>query len=152
EFTARYTIEDTIPGVEVVFADKNQSVLKICGEGREIRALIEEKGDEYRQGGAKAAPEWREFSSGMPGGVKDEPRACRTLNMSSTAPKDAAVIRHNPFGQPAQSDGALFYAKYGEDRGIWKTEPGMDPVKIVSGNYNGPVITPDGKWLVAIKS
>src|SRR5262249_36362162 len=62
EFTARYTIEDTIPGVEVVFADKNQSVLKICGEGREIRALIEEKGDEYRQGGAKAAPEWREFS------------------------------------------------------------------------------------------
>jgi len=151
EFTARYTIEDTIPGVEVVFADKNQSVLKICGEGWEIRALIEEKGADYRQGGAKAAPEWREFSSGMPGGVKDEPPACRTLNMSSSAPKNATVIRHNPFGLPAQSDGALFYAKYGDRRSIWKIEPGMEPVEIVSGIYNDPVITPDGKWLVAIK-
>ncbi|HKE04449.1 MAG TPA: HEAT repeat domain-containing protein [Blastocatellia bacterium] len=151
-FTVRYTIEDKISGVEVIYADKRQSVLRVCAEGGEIRALIEEKGAEYRQGGATATPEWREFSSGKPGEVKDEPSACRALNTSSTAPKDAAVIRHNPFGQPAQSDGALFYAKYGEDRGIWKTEPGMDPVKIVSGNYNGPVITPDGKWLVAIKS
>src|SRR5262249_49737968 len=136
EFTARYTIEDKIPGVEVVFADKNQSVLKICGEGSEIRALIEEKGDEYRQGGAKATPEWHEFSSGKPGGVKDEPLACRASNMSPSAPKNATLIRHNPFGQPAQPDEALFYARGGEDPSIWKVEPGTEPVKIVNGSYN----------------
>src|SRR5262245_42172128 len=148
EFTVRYNIEDKIHGVEVVFADKNQYAWRVCAEGGEIRALIQENGAEYRQGAANSAPEWRDFSSGKPGAVRDEPSACRTLNMSSSAPKYATVIR---VGRPAQSDGSLFYATHGADGGIWKVEPGMGPVKIVSGDYNQSVITPDGKWLVAIK-
>jgi hypothetical protein len=151
EFTARYNIEEKIPGVEVIFADKRQSVLKVCAEDGEIRALIEERGAEYRQDGAKAAPEWREFSSGRPGAVRNEPSACRALNTPSSAPKNAMIIRPSPFGQPAQSDGAMFYRKYDRDLGIWKVEPGSDPVKIASGNYNDLIITPDGKWLVANK-
>src|SRR5262245_59355274 len=65
--------------------------------------------------------------------------------------KNATAIRPNPFGQPAQSDGLMFYAAGVEDGGIWKAEPGMEPVKIASGNYIQPVITPDGRWLVAMK-
>ncbi len=151
EFTARYNIEDKIPGVEVVFADKKHSVLRVCAEGGEILALIEEKGAEYRQGAVNDAPEWREFSLGKHGEVRDEPSAFRKLSAPSPAPKNATAISHNPFGQPAQSDGSTFYAKGGEDIGIWKVAPGMDPVKIVSGIYNMPVITPDGKWFVALK-
>jgi len=151
EFTARYNIEEKIPGVEVVFAGKRQSVLKVCAEDGEIRALIEEKGAEYRRDGAKEMPEWREFSSGKPGNVRDEPSACRELDMPSSAPKNATIIRPSLFGQPAQSGGALFYSKYDRDLGIWKVEPGRDPVKIVSGNYNELIITPDGKWFVANK-
>src|SRR5262245_52652210 len=151
EFTARYTVEDENPGVEVVFADKNLSVLKVCAEGGEIRALIEERGAEYRQDGAKAAPEWREFSSGRPGAVRNEPSACHALNLPSSAPKDSRIIRPSPFGEPAQSGGTLFYSKYDGDLGIWKVEPGRNPVKIVSGRYNDLIITPDGKWLVATK-
>jgi HEAT repeat protein len=148
EFTARYSIEDKIPGLEVVFADKKHYVLSVCGEGSEIRALIEEKGAEYRQGVVKETPKWREFSSGKPGELRDESSACHIFNMPSSAPKDARVI---PFGQSAQSDGTLFYAIDGANGGIWKAEPGMDPVKIISGDYNPSVITPDGKWLAAIK-
>jgi hypothetical protein len=151
EFAARYTIEDKIPGVEVVLADKNQSVLKVCAEGGEIRALIEAKGGEYKRGGAKAPPEWREISSGRPGEVKDEPSACRKLDAPLSPPENATVIRPSPFGQPAQSDGALYYIKYGEAPGIVKAEPGTEPVKIASGVYYNPVVTPDGKWLVAVK-
>jgi HEAT repeats len=151
EFTARYNIEEKIPGVEVVFADKKQSVLKVCAEDGEIRALIEGKSAEYGRDGAKDMPEWREFSSGKPGNVRNEPSACRELDMPSSAPKNAIIIRPSLFGQPAQSGGALFYSKYDGDPGIWKVEPGMDPVKIVSGNYNELIITPDGKWLVANK-
>ena len=151
EVAARYTIEDKIPGVEVVFADKNQSVLKVCAEGGEIRALIEEKGAEYKRGGAKAPPEWREFSSGRPGEVKDDPPACRALDTPLSSPKNMAIIRPSPFGSPAQSDGALYYIKDGEDLSIWKVEPGTEPVKTASGIHYNPVITPDGKWLVASK-
>src|SRR5262245_30386174 len=151
EFAARYNIEDKIPGVEVVFADKRQSVLKVCAENGEIRALIEEKSAEYRQGAVKDAPEWREFSSGKPGEVRDEPSACRALDMPSSAVKYATVIRPNPFGLPAQPGGATFDYRSGEGGGVWKAEPGTEPVKIVSGSYSPPVITPDYKWLVAIK-
>jgi hypothetical protein len=135
----------------VVFAEKNQSVLKVCAEGGEIRALIEEKGADYKRGGVKAPPEWREFSSGRPGEVKDEPSACRALDTALSAPKNMTVIRPSPFGRPAQSDGTAYYIKSGEGIGIWKIEPGMEPVKTVSGVHNDPVITPDGKWLVAFK-
>jgi HEAT repeat protein len=151
QFTARYDIEDKIPGVEVVFAEMKHPVLKVCAEGGEIRALIEEKSAEYMDGVVKGEPEWREFSSGKPGDARGEPSACRALNPPSSAPKGAMVINQNPFGQPAQSDGALFYFIGGEKLGIWKADTGMEPVKIVSGNYNNPVITPDGKWLVAVK-
>jgi HEAT repeats len=149
EFTVRYNIEDKIPGVEVVFADKNQYVLSVCAEGGGIRALILENGAEYRPGAVNGEPEWREFSSDRPGDLRDEPSACRTSNLPSSAPKDATVIQ---VGRPAQSNESLFYATYGADGGIWKVAPGMEPVKIASGDYNSPVITPDGKWLVAIKT
>jgi hypothetical protein len=148
EFTARYDIEDKIPGVEMVFADKKYSAWRICAEGGEIRALIQENGAEYRQGAVDGAPEWRDFSSGKPGDVRDEPSGCRTSNLPASAPKDATVIR---VGQQARSDGTLFYATHDADGGIWKVAPGMEPVKIASGDYNKSVITPDGKWLVAIK-
>jgi len=151
EFITRYDIVDKIPGVDVVFADKNRSALKVCAEGGEMRALIEEKGAGYKQGGAKAAPEWREFSSGNPGEVRDEPSACRKLNLPSSALKNARGISQNPFSRPAQSDGTLFYVTSGEDEGIWRAKPGIEPAKIVSGDYSYPVITPDGKWLMATK-
>ncbi|HEX2487932.1 MAG TPA: HEAT repeat domain-containing protein, partial [Blastocatellia bacterium] len=80
DFTTRYEIEDKIPGVEVLLADNKQEALMVCGEGREIRVLIGEKGADYTRGLAEAMPEWREFSSGKPGGVTEDPRACRMLS------------------------------------------------------------------------
>jgi hypothetical protein len=148
EFAVRYNIEDKIPGVEVVFADKKKYVSRVCAEGGEIRALVQESDAEYRRGAVNSALEWRDFSSGKPGDVRDEPSACRALNLPSSAPKDATVIR---VGRPAQSYGSLFFATHGANGGIWKAEPGMEPAKIVSGDYYRPVITPDGKWLAAIK-
>jgi HEAT repeat protein len=151
EFTARYDIEDKIPGVEVVFADKNQSVLKVCAESGAMRTLIQGKDAEYRRGGAMPAPEWREFSSGKPGEITDEPSACRKLKEPSSAPKNSRLISPNLFGRPAQSDEEMFYVKNVEDAGIWKVREGLEPVKIVSGDYDESVVTPDGKWLVAFK-
>ena len=80
EFVTRYAIEDKIPGVEVLLADKKQEAMMVCGEGREIRVLIGEKGAEYKRDLVEAMPEWREFSSGAPGKVTDDPQACRVLS------------------------------------------------------------------------
>src|SRR5262249_7224062 len=37
EFVTRYEIEDKIPGVELLLADKKQAARMVCGEGTEIR-------------------------------------------------------------------------------------------------------------------
>ena len=124
----------------------------VCGEGREIRVLIGEKGAEYKRGSAEAMPEWREFSSGEPGKVTDDPSACPILSAIPMLMKIKWDGHPGPFSQPTRVGRAWFYSSYGEDAGLWKFEPGAEPAKIISGHYFDPVVTPDGKWLVAIKT
>jgi hypothetical protein len=152
DYVTRYAIEDKIPGVEVLLADKKQEAIMVCGEGREIRVLIGEKGAEYKDGNANVMPEWREFSSGKPGRLTDDPAACRVLGAIPMAMKIRRNSTYGPFSRPTWVGGAWFYCLYGEDAGIWKFEPGLEPAKIISGSYDHPVATPDGKWLVAIKT
>jgi hypothetical protein len=152
EFVTRYAIEDKIPGVEVLLADKKQEAIMVCGEGREIRVLIGEKGAEYKRGLAEAMPEWREFSSGKPGKVTDDPSACPILSAIPMLMKIRWDGHSGPFNQPTRVGSAWVYSLSGEDAGIWKFEPGTEPAKIISGPYSYPVVTPDGKWLVAIKT
>lgn len=148
EFVARYAIEDKIPDVEVLLADKKQEAIMVCGEGREIRVLVGEKGAEYNRGLAEAIPEWREFSSGKPGNVTDDPSACRVLSLIPSFMK----IRHlRGINRLARSGDAWVYVSHGEDAGVWKFEPGAEPAKILSGSYDFPVVPPNGKWLVVVK-
>src|SRR5262249_17808067 len=98
KFVTRYEIEDKIPGVEVLLADKKQEARTVCGEGREIRVLIGEKGAEYKRGLAEAMPEWREFSSGKPGKVTDDPSACPRLSATPMLTK----IKWSDSSQPTR--------------------------------------------------
>jgi HEAT repeat protein len=157
EFVTRYAIEDKIPGVEVLLADKKQDAMMVCGEGREIRVLVGEKWGEYRRGFAKAMPEWHEVSSGKLGKVTDEPAACPQLGMIQSFIK----IRSNSLyggnsnymeiDELTRSGAAWIFVPTGIDAGVWKVEPGGEPERITSGSYDRPLVTPDGKWLVAIK-
>jgi hypothetical protein len=152
EFVTRYAIEDKIPGVEVLLADKKQEAIMVCGEGQEIRVLIGEKGADYKRAFAEAMPEWREFSSGVPGKVTDDPSACRLLSAIPMLMNIKWNSHSGAFSQPTRVGRAWVYSSSGEDAGIWKYEPGAEPVKIINGSYSNPVATPDSKWLVAIKT
>jgi hypothetical protein len=152
EFATRYEIEDKIPGVEVLLADKKQEAIMVCGAGREIRVLIGEKWADYRRGVAEAIPEWREFSDGSLGKVTDAPPGCRVLTVIPVLMKNKLKSHSDPFSEPTRVGSAWVYSSSGEDAGIWKFEPGAEPVKIISGAYAYPVATPDGKWLAAIRT
>jgi hypothetical protein len=58
---------------------------------------------------------------------------------------------YSDFRLPTRSGDAWVYSSSGDDAGIWKFAPGAEPAKIISGPYKNPLLTPDGKWLVAIK-
>jgi hypothetical protein len=146
EYVTRYTIEDKIPGVEILLSDRKQEAKMVCGEGREIRVLLGEKQSGYGRSVDGTTLEWREFSSGAAGKVTDEPSACRLL---SWIPVSINTKHYSGVSLPTRSGNALIYVMYGEDSGVWKLAPGAEPVKIVSGVYRNPVVTPDGKWMVA---
>src|SRR5262249_4659292 len=44
------------------------------------------------------------------------------------------------------------YAREMRGQGVLKIAPGTPPEKLVDGYYSFPALSPDGKWLVAIKS
>ena len=151
EFVTRYEIEDKISGVEVLLADKKQEAIMVCGAGREIRVLIGEKVADYKRGIAEAIPEWREFSSGAPGKVTDDPPTCRVLSAIPMLMKMNWNSHYGSSNEPTRVGNAWVYSSSGEDAGIWKFELGAEPAKIISGSYTHPVATPDGKWLAAMK-
>lgn len=62
------------------------------------------------------------------------------------------VDHYDAVGLPTRFGDASVYHSFGKYAGIWKVEPGAEPVMILGGPYIYPLITPDGKWLVAIKS
>ncbi|MGH9766444.1 MAG: HEAT repeat domain-containing protein, partial [Blastocatellia bacterium] len=142
EFITRYAIEDKIPGVEVILADKKQQALMVCGEGPVIRVLVGEKDAVYKHSLAEAAPEWREFSSGKLGRVTDDPPACRVLSMISPLMKNRWNDHYGELSLPTRSGDAWVYSSFGKDAGVWKIEPGSEPAKILSGPYYTPLITP----------
>jgi hypothetical protein len=152
DFIARYDIEDKIPGVEVLLADKKQEAMMVCGEGSEIRILIGEKGAEYKQDLSEAMPEWREFTSGKLGKTADAPATCRLSSSISSSIKARPDNQFRWIHWPTRSGDAWVFGSYRGDSGIWKFEPGAEPAKIISGSYSNPVVTPDGKWMVAIKT
>jgi hypothetical protein len=151
EFMARYDIEDSVPGVEVLFADKKRSVEMVCGEGGRILALITGKPFDGERIDAEVTQEWRDISSGFPGKVADAPPQCQIPIEVSRLPKALQTMFMNSIAGARLSTGSWFYAGGGADLGIWKLSPEMEPVKIVGGGFSDPIVTPDEKWLVALK-
>ena len=152
EFVTRYSIEDKIPGVEVLLSDKKQEALMVCGEGSDIRVLIGEKRALKRLGLFEIATEWREFTSGRLGKVTGAPAACGLFSEYPALVKNMGDDFYSVFNQSIRPGRVWIYSTFGDNAGVWKREFGTEPVKIVSGNYLLPVVTPDGKWMVAIKA
>jgi hypothetical protein len=154
DYKVRYEIEDRVPGLEVLMADGRHSIFTVCQEGRKLRVLAAEKSD-----GAKAEtlPEWRAFESGQLGAVVEAPPACSTF--------DARVIEEMwEWARQIENDdrdsllnglvGTTFYlaGKWNQEEGVWKVRMGSRPVKIISGAWRHLLVTPDERWLIALKS
>ncbi|MDX2033453.1 MAG: hypothetical protein SF339_22445 [Blastocatellia bacterium] len=151
EYRTRYAIEEKIPGVEVLFADGDQYVEGICGEGTELRIRVREarkESDELhplrraRQGGEA---QWRVFNGAQPGSVVDPPRACR---MIESLPVLQGANGPLVLMAPTRVGDAVVFTSIGPEPAVWIARPGADPVRIAEGALNFPILTPDGQWLV----
>jgi HEAT repeats len=181
EFKVRFALEDKIPGLEVMWADKKQPVLSVCQEKGELRVLTGNPFAYFFKGlNAPAMPEWfkRAFAPTLAGRLKgdSEPalpewRIFTKDGIGVVAPDTpgcgrSASVTFNPaprgvfqaFGSfttqitISQDDSEKVYAvPEGKGRGVWKAEPGRDPVKLLDDAYQSVIALPDGKWLVGRK-
>src|SRR5262245_1285419 len=181
EFKVRFALEDKIPGLEVMWADKKQPVLSVCQEKGELRVLTGNPFAYFFKGlNAPAMPEWfkRAFAPALEGRLKgdNEPalpewRIFTEDGIGAVAPDTpacgrSASVTFNPgprgvfqaFGSfttqitISQDDSEKVYAvPEGKDRGVWKAEPGRDPVKLLDDGYQSVLALPDGKWLIGRK-
>ena len=154
EYRVRYEIEDRVPGLEVLMSDHGHQIYSICQQGRELWVLAAEKSEDQRTG---ILPDWRAFDSGQLGAVVDAPPACLSFNLRvmDEMREWSRRIEHDESGSPLQAMvGNSFYlaGRWNQEPGIWKVSLGGSPVKIIGGRWRHLLVTPDERWLIALRS
>ncbi|HMB28142.1 MAG TPA: hypothetical protein VKS99_08550, partial [Blastocatellia bacterium] len=181
EFKVRLALEDKIPGLEVMWADKKQPVLSVCQEKGELRVLTGDASAYFFKGlnapampewfkrlfapalagrlkgdSEPALPEWRIFTKDGIGAVAPDTPACRRSASVTFNPPTSAVFQSiGGFTTQitiSQEDSEKIYAvPQGKDQGVWKAEPGRDKLKLLDDAYQSVLALPDGKWLIGRK-
>jgi hypothetical protein len=178
EFKVRFALEDKIPGLEVMWADKKQPIISVCQENGELRvltgdplayffkglnapalelfkrALAPAMSGRFKGEREPALPEWRIFTKDGIGALAPDTPACRSASVTFN-PTTRAVFQTIGFSihiNISKDDSESVYAvPQGKDQGVWKAEPGRDPVKLLDDAYQSVLALPDGKWLIGRK-
>ena len=166
-FELRYYLARRISGLEVLYAGDEPQISYVCLQDGQVRALVEEqfKGpiqelvQRQSQGLDNYDRSWRLLQAGKLGATVTEPAACPVL-------ADKATLLREVHGPP-QSYGPAWQSKLGSEYiragylrrrevldtqwGLWRFRPNTQPEQIASGSYVTPIVTRDGKWVVAGK-
>ncbi|HEY0427406.1 MAG TPA: HEAT repeat domain-containing protein [Pyrinomonadaceae bacterium] len=90
---------------------------------------------------------WRRMENGKLGGTAAQPSEAAYL------PEEIASYSYYGYVPPSRSwlvrAGDSEIQTGDSENGLYKVKSGQNPVKIKEGNYSNPVVSPDGKWVVA---
>jgi hypothetical protein len=172
----RYYAEDQIPGLEVLFADERHSVVTVWKKGGDMRLLATDEPREkaivrevdrqseteveelqadgkdpsdiyskyykIREARRFEASGWFHLANGKLGGPAPQPAEAEYI------PPSDILVPAPSYGNWAAKTAA--FEIRADDAGIYKIANGRS-VKLRSGNYDSPVVTTNGRWLIATK-
>jgi len=144
-----YRLSERVKELEILLADDNKQVKAIWKSGNDLRALVEDE----RAGSFN----WRSFADGKLGVSVSKPDGFFILgardNMPEEPKKMDAPEHHNLAPWQARSgDDTIRAGTWKDQRGLWRCRKGKAPIKVASGYYALPVVTPDGRWAVVAKT
>jgi len=162
-FKVRYKLEDHIKGLEVLYSDDENPAQNVCMQDRQMRVLVkedlideQEKPLRTRKSARPQAWRWRTLQNGKPGEITQEPAACPVTKFEEQYDKEIVGNRDETFRTPWQLRNGAEMIRVGYQRnsqsrspGVWRLKPGREPERIAEGEYGWPLVTKDGKWLVA---
>ena len=169
----RYTFENEIKGLEILYEDAHLEVKDVWQRGDEIRIFVErqETEAEYKQrirsnddsdeddeaayaerqrkklAQRKARVSWRKLTGNKAGAVVAQPDSYSTFDESNFLIESD---RYN--AQEVQMLSADTIVITRNFDGLWKQTAGSNAVRISEGAYSDPLVTPDGKWVVVAKA
>jgi hypothetical protein len=101
----------------------------------------------------KARVSWRAFAGGKPGAVAPRPEGYSPFDEEDFNIDDDGSPGSNEHKAQSVAGDLTIAAGSFATGGLWKKSPGLAPVRISGeGKYADPVVTPDGKWVVAAKT
>jgi hypothetical protein len=148
----RVVVEDKTRGEEIIKEFRDTAIEAI---GREISekpadndAII--RSFQERLSEAKYAHlSWRKFENGRLGEPAAQPTDAPFLYDAQQV-KDVEGIDPKPRGWQVRTGGSEI--RVGDySGGLFKITPGQDPVELKTGYYQKPIVSADGKWVVASK-
>jgi len=142
----RYRLSDRVKELEILLADDNEQVKAVWKSSADLRALVFHERD-----GSLA---WRSTTDGKLGTGVSQPDGFYILGDRDDMPEKMDAPEHQNLSPwQARSGGDTIRAGSWEDqRGLWRCRKGKAPIKVASGYYALPVVTPDGRWAVAAKT
>ena len=173
--TIHYNLEKQIKGLEVLYADETLLVKDVWQRGDEIRIFVErEETEEERKqryaGGNEEDDEatraerrrkviaqqearfsWRKLTGNRAGGVASRPEIYSKFDKTLFPTDNPSSEIHGSNVQVVSADTIVIARNFD---GLWKQVAGRKAVRISEerGAYSTPIVTPDGKWVVAAKA
>jgi hypothetical protein len=145
-------------GLEVLLADDESPVRAVWKKAEDLRVVVEgavpaETGSEVPPPGDEGAASlsWRKFENGKLGGPVVQPVETPFLRDEKQAPEMAGINSTPRAWQVRTPSGEIRASEY-EDPGLFRVVRGHEPVKIKEGNYQNPIVTGDGKWVIVSKA
>ncbi len=155
EYELRYPLKDKIKEMEVLSVDDKHPVLLACGEGNQIRVLIDDEENRYskmREGNGISA-EWHVFDKDRIGETSDQPPACPVLDYRNDLPDKKGFwgVSYSPYWQIRSGQGTIRSERLDEKYGLWFCSEGRAAKLIAEGIYQDYIVSADNRWVVAVK-
>ncbi len=174
-----YNLEKDIKGLEVLYANDGLLVKDVSQQGNELRVFVErvptqeelqalvfsyqQLEDEDEAATAerrrreterfKARFTWHLFANQQLGAVSSQPDLYSSFDSSKFMFDEDQMVVENGINQVQvlTPDSIVFTRSYD---GMWKQLAGAKPVRLTNEGaaYSHPIVTPDGKWIVASKA
>jgi len=162
EFELPYALKAKIKEFEALATDDKHPVKYVCKQGDEIRALVKEKDSGWNETAGDRMWEeevwrWHSVVNNKLGEIADQPDACPILDTQEDMPEEMRNGQHDFENGLWKMRSGRYFVRAGwwenkNQEGLWLCAPGAEPKLIVEGDYSAPLVTPDGNYLMAVRS
>lgn len=152
----QYSICRSVPGAEVLLADEKVGVQAVRKQGDELYVQVPLPRDEEKDplGMQEESLAWHVFNQGKLGPAVERFTEGETIVPWEELQKESYGVEHlnPPLWASRVGEHFVRVLRREDASGLFLCRKGDAPRELARGTYADPLVTPDGKWVVAAKT